>query len=129
MDLMKKTNWISVLLIIGIICSGLGFEFSKTEVSFSYTDSETHHGDLLIDGDAYTLELVSTRTLNRCVIENERNGSETESKARTLLSVSELLLNKSVFMLERARTELLAQNDSDSVTIVTYIQKKDGKKS
>lgn len=135
MKTVKQKKWISIILVIVIMLTGMCFENTKADSYFWYTDCKENQSTLdisrcvLINQDLCTQDLIGERTSNSTFSQESQSNIKSNSKLRIVLSLLENLPENPTYISESTIENVVCNTTYSSVAIISYIHRQDGKKA
>lgn len=135
MKVVNQRRWISILLIIVMMLTGMCFDKSKVHPDFWYTAKGENQNILNIsrsvlqNQDFCTEDLLGIHIKNGTSIQESRTNIKVNSKVRVVLSILENLSQGSMYIAENAVEKVICNAVFSTVAIIGYIHRQDGKKS
>ncbi len=135
---MKRDNlkkWISILVIISCIVSGMCFANSETDSFFRYAKNSQVTSTIETPDKSIPRqeqcreEYLGIRTVNSTIRATTRTETKSAIRARILLSAVEILPQKFNFLHSVTAEEEALEEHQSSAVIIMYIHQQDGEKA
>lgn len=129
----KKKQWLSMLLIIIFMITGMCFEFPEADSYFACTEQTRQEMWQQLNGgfltqDICTEDLLGIHTKENRLYPEIKGGVRQNARMRLLLSLVPNYIESAAYMAEVAAEKLASDVISRSVAIVCYIHSQDGEK-